>query len=113
MKGAGAVTIPASATVSDTNHNVGDTDNDNQLDTDEVWSFSCQYTLAGPTGTDTEGSVTNTALGYGTVVGTGDNLRWCNATDFATPPSGVKCSQDERDLVKVTIKYGDKNSTTL
>jgi hypothetical protein len=76
--------------------------NDNVLDPDETWVFTCTTTIAGPTAT---AGVTNTANGSGDDPAD-RTVRFCTPAELANPPAGVVCDQDERDSVTVTITHG-------
>jgi hypothetical protein len=69
--------------------------NDSTLSPTEKWTFTCSTTLSATT--------TNTALATGFDALLNKTVRWCNATDLATPPSGVFCDQDERAQATVTV----------
>ncbi|MCU1463000.1 MAG: hypothetical protein JWO37_3075 [Acidimicrobiales bacterium] len=109
--------------ISDATHNVGDIGNgaatnnpganNNKLDPGETWTFTCTATLAGPTGTATSSSVKNIAVGHGKIPTALDannpDVTSCyplgTTTDIHT-----RCSAAERDVVTVTIDYGDQNT---
>jgi hypothetical protein len=75
--------------------------NDNVLDPNETWVFTCTKTIAGPTAAT---GVTNIANGSGVDPGN-RTVRACTAAELANPPSNVICDQDERDSVTVTITH--------
>lgn len=84
-------------------YNVGDSDQDGVLNTDEEWTFTCTATINGsaPAEGETVGtSVTNTATATGDD-GTGAEVTWCE--DAEAPPTDTYCSQGEQDSVTVTI----------
>lgn len=78
----------------------GGDDGDNVLEPGETWTFTCQGSLAGPTGDTGSTSTSAAARGHGIDV-TGDDVTWC--ANPATPPANTQCDQDERDSLSVTI----------
>ena len=77
-------------------------DGDNLLEPGETWTFTCQGSLAGPTG-DTGTTTTGSVAGRGHGIdGTGDDVTWCAPP--GTPPNATTfCDQDERDSLSVSI----------
>jgi hypothetical protein len=64
------------------------------LDPGETWNFTCSKTYTG------QGTFSNAATGHG-IDPVGKDVTYC--TDPNSPPTGVRCDQDERDTTSVVV----------
>lgn len=100
---------------SDATHNIGDANNNGKLDPGETFKLTCTTTLAGPTGSATSSSLTNTATADGIdalgahVTTNSDCAGKADGTIVSVTVGSTTttywCDDDEVDKVKVTIEY--------